>query len=53
MGNFQVPLTTWRVIFTCSKFLLQAVHEMGFLRAGDGPKKYKEKKSYSALGHFN
>jgi len=44
IGNLQVPLTTWRVTFTLWKFLLQAVHEMGFLRAGEGPKKYKEKK---------
>jgi hypothetical protein len=44
MGNFQVPLTAWRVTFTCWEFLLRAVHEMGFLRAGEGPKKYKENK---------
>jgi hypothetical protein len=47
VGNFQVvevPLIARRITSTCLKLLLQAVHETGFLRAGEGPKKYKEKK---------
>jgi len=39
-------LTAWRVTSTPLKFLLEAVHETGFLRADKGPKKYPQKKSW-------
>jgi hypothetical protein len=34
---------------TCGKFLFQAVHETRFLRAGEGPKNTKAKKSCNDL----
>jgi hypothetical protein len=34
---------------TCGKFLFRAVHETRFLRAGEGPKNTKAKKSCDAL----
>jgi len=46
VSNFkavEVPLTAWRVTSTCWKFFLQ-LSMNGFLRAGEGLKKYKEKK---------
>jgi hypothetical protein len=53
VGNFQVvevPLIARRITSKCLKFLLQAVHETGFLRAGEGPKNTKKKKLQCSTG---